>query len=423
MRPQLGRFEFAARRSPPRRGAARDTACRRFNEAQLGLHRAHPTIVYSTSCPGCPLAALNQVIAHGLGTAPSRPTLARIVDAQGQPVVPLQVRARWHATRTIIDLVTPSPCPRTSRSSCSPRLPALPPAAHTAVLVAAAPLPPHGRDGRRGARAGTRRRVGARRGRRGRRGARPGARADSATHPLLASVVYGSCLNSQRRRLRERLAGVVADSEASRHLAASVTEADEWTASGSNKRRTERPCSDAHDAAAELFEASCQLTPPDHAEELVERTLGRASAVIRDRRSRERSRARAAGAVAGFPDTRAARTRVASPLFCRLASRRRRAVLETAGGVAGRSRGRPQSATRCQREPLLVPGPARPEAGTRTGRASRVALERRGVEQDRFRRSSDVFGQRRWSDRDRAMTSLERGLELEAKASPLSAAR
>jgi DNA-binding CsgD family transcriptional regulator len=101
------------------------------------------------------------------------------------------------------------------------------------------------------------------------------------THPLLASAVYGSASSLRRRELHGRLAEVVADpEERARHLAVSVAEPDEETASEIENAARGAALRGALDAAAELFEASCRLTPHDHAEELVGRRLEQASAVF-----------------------------------------------------------------------------------------------------------------------------------------------
>ncbi len=102
------------------------------------------------------------------------------------------------------------------------------------------------------------------------------------THPLLASAVYGSASDARRMQLHGRLAGVVTDPEQrARHLAQSVTEPEEETAVEIEQAARQAMLRGAYDAAAELFEASCRLTPADQREKLVQRTLGQASAVLK----------------------------------------------------------------------------------------------------------------------------------------------
>ena len=327
-------LEFAARRLPPRVGLLVTRRARGLDEAPLGLHRALPDDRLQHLVPGpLSLAALHHVIAHQLATAPSRPTLARIMDASGgNPFFALEIARALARDSSDLRLGDPLPVPESLQELVLARLRALPADAHTAVLVAAALSRPTvamvaetlvlERNARSALVAAEEAGVLVLEGERIR-----------FTHPLLASVVYGAASNSQRRQLHTRLAEVVADPEERvRHLAASVTEADEGTASELEQAAHRAALRGAHDAAAELFEASCRLTPPDHAEELVERTLGRASAVFETGDLAERSRAHAASR-RRLPDTRAARTRAAFPLFCRLASRRRRERARTLGGV------------------------------------------------------------------------------------------
>ncbi len=100
---------------------------------------------------------------------------------------------RWHATRVTIGLAIPSPYQRASQELVLARLRALPCCRTHGRARRCGAFPPHGRDGRRGARARTQRRVSTSRGG-GRRCACPGARADS----LYASP-------ARLRRLRCRL--------------------------------------------------------------------------------------------------------------------------------------------------------------------------------------------------------------------------
>lgn len=72
-------------------------------------------------------------------------------------------------------------------------------------------------------------------------------------HPLLASAVYGIASHTRRRQLHRRLAEVVADpEERARHLALSVTEADEATAAKIEEAARQAAVRGAQAAAAEL---------------------------------------------------------------------------------------------------------------------------------------------------------------------------
>jgi DNA-binding CsgD family transcriptional regulator len=102
------------------------------------------------------------------------------------------------------------------------------------------------------------------------------------THPLLASAVYALASDARRRHLHGRLAEVVTDAEErARHLAQSATEADESTASEVEQAARQAALRGAFDAAVELFEAACRLTPPVNAHALVGRTLGLASSLLK----------------------------------------------------------------------------------------------------------------------------------------------
>ena len=102
------------------------------------------------------------------------------------------------------------------------------------------------------------------------------------THPLLASAVYGTASDARRRRLHRHLAEVVMDmEERARHLAQSAIDVDESTASQVEEAAEQAALRGAFDAAAELFEASCRLTPPDKGDARMRRHLGQASSLLR----------------------------------------------------------------------------------------------------------------------------------------------
>ena len=250
-------------------------------------------------------------------------------------------------------------------------------------------------------------RISASRGR-GRRGARPGARADSlhASPARLRGLRAAS--NSQRRRLHSRLAEVVADpEERARHFAASVTEADEGTASELEQAAHRAALRGAHDAAAELFEAACRLTPPDHVEELVERTLGRASAVI-ETGDLAGARALAQRAVADSP-TRALRVR-ALILLC-FVDWQAGAVesvlehLEEALTAAGDDRDLQRDVNASLVGYLVPLDPTRALELVESAEQLLTGEQRPG----QISRSSAVSGQRRRSDRDHAVSFWRAG--------------
>jgi DNA-binding CsgD family transcriptional regulator len=415
-------LEFAARRLPPRVGLLVTRRAQGIDQAPLGLRRALPEDRLQHVVPGpLSLAALHQVIELGLGTALSRPTLARIQDASGgNPFFALEIARALARDPSDYRLGDPLPVPQSLQELVLDHLRALSADAHAAVLVAAALSRP------------TVAMVA--------EALAPERNAESAlvaaeeagvlvveqerirfTHPLLASVVYAAASNSQRRRLHRRLAEVVADpEERARHLASSVTDADEGTASELEQAARRAALRGAHDAAAELFEASCQLTAPNHIEELVERTLGRASAVI-ESGDLASARALAQQAVADAP-TRALRVR-ALLLLC-FVDWQAGAVesvlehLEESLAAAGDDRDLQRDVNASLVGYMVPLDPKRTLELVEPAEQLLTGEHRPG-------QVSSLFG-RFWAEAQLGLKPnrelLERGLELEAKASPLSAA-
>jgi DNA-binding CsgD family transcriptional regulator len=102
------------------------------------------------------------------------------------------------------------------------------------------------------------------------------------SHPLLGSTIYASLTVSRRRALHRRLAAVVGDpEERARHLARGVTAVDEGTASELEEGARLADRRGAPEAAAELYQAACRLTPHDRREDLARRMLGGATALWR----------------------------------------------------------------------------------------------------------------------------------------------
>jgi DNA-binding CsgD family transcriptional regulator len=100
------------------------------------------------------------------------------------------------------------------------------------------------------------------------------------THPLLASAVYGLASKNARRQLHRRLAEAVSSlEERARHLALSAPLPDEATAAELERAGRQASRRGAHDAAAELHEASWRLTPAGFVDERARRMLGYAAAL------------------------------------------------------------------------------------------------------------------------------------------------
>jgi DNA-binding CsgD family transcriptional regulator len=93
-------------------------------------------------------------------------------------------------------------------------------------------------------------------------------------HPLLATVQYSLSSGPERRRAHGRLAAVVIDQEErARHLALSTERPDEGVAAELEAASRDASGRGAPDAAAELADLARELTPADHAEERIHRTI------------------------------------------------------------------------------------------------------------------------------------------------------
>jgi DNA-binding NarL/FixJ family response regulator len=272
---------FAARRLPPRLGLLLTCRAEVAGEAPLGLERALPDDrLQICVCEPLSLAALHSVITSRLGTSPARPLLVRIAEAcGGNPFFALEMARALAGDGHERELGDPLPVPPGLQELVARRVGALPAPAREAVLVAASlsrPTPAlvsealtPGSDALPALIAAEQAGILVSEGERIR-----------FTHPLLASAVYGTASPSRRRQLHGRLAQVVADpEEQARHLAFSVTEADEATAARIEEAARRAAVRGAQAAAAELFEAARRLTPADHREAVVRRTLGQAVAL------------------------------------------------------------------------------------------------------------------------------------------------
>jgi DNA-binding NarL/FixJ family response regulator len=268
---------FAARRLPAR--VALLVARRLAGDADLplGLARALPDDRRERVVVGrLSVAALHHLIRGRLGTSLSRPLLVRLADASGgNPFFALEVA---RALGRDLGGHEPLPVPRSVEDLVAARVAALSADARIVALAAAALSQPtiatvvEAFDGEGDARAAM-------------------IEAEDAgvlvaerdrirfTHPLLASVVYRSAAHERRRRLHERLAAVVADSEErARHLALGTTGPDEDVAAEIERAAARAARRGAPQAAADLLAASARLTAGERTEELTRRRLGEAAA-------------------------------------------------------------------------------------------------------------------------------------------------
>jgi ATP/maltotriose-dependent transcriptional regulator MalT len=93
-------------------------------------------------------------------------------------------------------------------------------------------------------------------------------------HPLLATVQYSVSSGHERREVHLRLAAVVVDKEErARHLALSAERPDERVAAELEAASRHASGRGAPDAAAELADLARELTPADHAEARIHRTI------------------------------------------------------------------------------------------------------------------------------------------------------
>jgi DNA-binding CsgD family transcriptional regulator len=275
-------LEFAVRRLPSRLGLLlTERTPDGDREPPLGLRRALGDDAVDRLVLGSlSLGALHQLLKSRLGAAPSRPTLVRLADASGgNPFYALEI-ARALPRVAEPRLGDPMPVPPGLQELLAARVGSLSAAAQEAVLVAASLSRPSV--------ATVTRALGP-----DRDGIAALVTAEEAgvlvsdhervrfTHPLLASAVYGAASAARRRQLHQRLAQVVDDSEErARHLAASVTGADEATAAELEEAARATATRGAQEAAAELFEAARRLTPEACREALARRTLGQAYALL-----------------------------------------------------------------------------------------------------------------------------------------------
>jgi predicted ATPase len=271
--------------------------------APLDLDRAlAPDSLQRMMLSSLSLASLHHILGERLGSAPTRPIIARVAEASGgNPFFAIEI-ARGLAGRSVESGGrAPLPVPHSVQKLAAERISALSATARDAVLVAAALSRPTMDAIARALPSET-------------DGTAAVLEAEEAsilvsergrvrfTHPLLASAVYGSVSDSRRRMLHRRLAEVVNSSEErARHLAESTTEPDESAAAEIEDAGRQAVLRGAFDAAAELFAAACRLTPAARDDALVRRTLAEASALLRTGDVADARRVALAAEAGGLP--------------------------------------------------------------------------------------------------------------------------
>jgi DNA-binding CsgD family transcriptional regulator len=275
-------LEFAVRRLPTPSGLVLTRRAAVGADLPLALGQALPDDRLERLVPRpLSLAAVYHLIWERLGVSLPRRVLVRLVAASGgNPFFALEIARAVVATAEYRGIDDALPVPQRVQELVAARLGALSAPAQEAVLAAAAlSRPTVAAVAAASATEGE-----------GEAGLAEAEKADVLvveaervrfTHPLLASVVYGSALPSHRRQLHRRLASIVVDpEERAHHLGQGATTPDEPTAAELEQVARRAALRGAQHAAAELFEGAVRLTPPGRPEELARRMLGQASALL-----------------------------------------------------------------------------------------------------------------------------------------------
>ncbi len=292
-------LEFTARRLPAHVGLLLTRRSDGDGRVPIGLDRALAERDVETIVPR-PLSvgALHHLIRDRLGTVPSRPILVRIAATSGgNPFFALELARALERGTSARALADPLPVPERLQTLVGARVRALSRGGQNAALLAAALSRPTIATMSTALAA---------------IGEQPTSfvEAEEAgvlvterdrirfSHPLLAAAVYDSASGSRRRELHARLAEIVADpEERARHLAQSTTEPDEAAATEIELAADRAARRGAPDAAAELYEASCRLTP-GYRRDAQARRLRREAATLLGLGDVGAARARADGALA-----------------------------------------------------------------------------------------------------------------------------
>ena len=212
------------------------------------------------------LAALHEILKDELGRTFPRPTLVRIErTSSGNPLFALELARALVEQDEPVRGSGPLPVPGDLTELIAGRLRRLSATTRDALLVASALPQPTldvlDRDAIARAEAAGVVRV-------------DQQRRVFFTHPLLAMSVYGSATESRRREVHRELADRVVDpEERARHLALAAEVPDEAVAHALAEAAQAARDRGAADAAIELLELACDLTPPDREDALYPRRL------------------------------------------------------------------------------------------------------------------------------------------------------
>jgi DNA-binding CsgD family transcriptional regulator/tetratricopeptide (TPR) repeat protein len=245
-------------------------------------------------------AAIHQLVKESLGVSLPRPTLVKLQRASaGNPFYALEIAA---ALREVGDDATASgrlPIPSEVTELISRRIRRLPPPTKEALLEASGLAHPTVELVDEEALVPA-------------EGAKLIAISDDGRvtfrHPIFAAAVYGTASAPLRRRLHRRLAERVTDvEERGRHLALAAEAPDESVARILDLAAARARSRGAPDAAAELAEEACRLTPASEVDALRQRKI---EAAEHHFRAGDLGRARELlDGVVGDPDCGASRAR------------------------------------------------------------------------------------------------------------------
>jgi DNA-binding CsgD family transcriptional regulator len=241
----------------------------------VGLAGASPPLDLSRlSIGSLAESEMMRLVMDRTGDSLRRPTLARLHKvSQGNPFYALEI-ARALQERELRSVTGElPPIPRDLQDLLQKRLAALPDEATDVLLVAAAAARPTEKLVIAAAASPERAPT----------GLDVAEKADviliegdevSFTHPLLASTVYNTVPGRARREVHRRLASIVDDiEERARHMALITEEPDEAVSGILEEAATHARARGAPDAAAELVDWACSLTPGSQPEARLRRTL------------------------------------------------------------------------------------------------------------------------------------------------------
>lgn len=272
---------FAIRRLPDRVGLLLTRRGDPLDPPPLGLERALPESRLERLVPRpLSLGALHHLLHDRLGSAPSRPALARLAEASGgNPFLALEIARALGGDWSSLAGGGPLPVPRDLQALASERVGKLSARGREASLAAAALSRPTRDSILRAVAAEDDSGAGLLDAEEAGVLTTEGGRV-RFTHPLLASAIYGAASPERRRLLHARLSDVVGDpEERARHLALSTTEPGEAVAAELERAATRAATRGAQQAASELYAGARRLTPESLTDELARREFGHATAL------------------------------------------------------------------------------------------------------------------------------------------------